>query len=409
MSKDSGILQPILAFPPTTIAAFGKAIESILRGVGTLAEKLGDIFTGRSHKERMTELNQKHEQACKLIEKEYKISYQKIASEVEIAKLRKMKEIALEHLKSQKEVMLRQIEREEKVELAQIRRDENIILAALNVLVISDISSPAISHLAYSISSAIPNICGPVRRYPPVISQPPSYSNQTIYSNLYLPMGVITPPNSCGLLPSYLLPYTIASYPQINTYPWIPTIPQPPSYSNQIIYSNPYLPMGVIAPPNLCGLLPSYLSPYMDVSYPQINTHPWIPTIPQPQSYLNQTVSVTPAEKELKYETVYSPRQAQDHLIEACKKGDLSSVKDAFLQGAKPYPLDEKDEHPLGAAVFGMNPEVVNEVIEQAGGVALMTWKGCEEHNRRCYKGRVFIVRSLTHLLSENGVNYCIT
>ncbi len=83
----------------------------------------------------------------------------------------------------------------------------------------------------------------------------------------------------------------------------------------------------------------------------------------------------------------------QNKLIAACKKGDLKGVQEAFRQGAKSYPLDDKkNEHPLGAAIWGMNPDVVNEVIRQAGGVAGMTWDECEKHNLEYYK-EVFIVQ----------------
>ncbi len=82
----------------------------------------------------------------------------------------------------------------------------------------------------------------------------------------------------------------------------------------------------------------------------------------------------------------------QNKLITACKQGDLKGVQEAFRQGAKAYALDEKkDEHPLGAAVWGMNPDVVNEIIQQAGGVAPVTWDECEKHNQKYYK-EVFIV-----------------
>ncbi len=48
-------------------------------------------------------------------------------------------------------------------------------------------------------------------------------------------------------------------------------------------------------------------------------------------------------------------------------------------------------EQPLGAAVWGMCPDVVNELLQQAGGITSMTWKECELHNLKHYK-EVFIV-----------------
>ena len=81
----------------------------------------------------------------------------------------------------------------------------------------------------------------------------------------------------------------------------------------------------------------------------------------------------------------------QNKLIAVCKQGDDKAVKALLRQGAKPDMADAKGEQPLGAAVWGMCPDVVNALLEQAGGVAPMTWAECEKHNRERYK-KVFIV-----------------
>ena len=60
-------------------------------------------------------------------------------------------------------------------------------------------------------------------------------------------------------------------------------------------------------------------------------------------------------------------------------------------QGAKPDIANAKGEQPLGAAVWGMCPDVVNALLKQAGGIAPMTWGECEQHNLKYYK-EVFIV-----------------
>ena len=88
-----------------------------------------------------------------------------------------------------------------------------------------------------------------------------------------------------------------------------------------------------------------------------------------------------------------SPEQLklQDQLIAACKQGDEKAVKALLQQGAKPDMANAKGEQPLGAAVWGMCPDVVNALLKQAGGVAPMTWGECEQHNLKYYK-EVFIV-----------------
>ncbi len=79
-------------------------------------------------------------------------------------------------------------------------------------------------------------------------------------------------------------------------------------------------------------------------------------------------------------------------------------------QGAKPDIANAKGEQPLGAAVWGMCPDVVNALFKQAGGVAPMTWEECEKHNLKYYK-EVFIVPKFdpqtygewNHVVAENG------
>ena len=57
----------------------------------------------------------------------------------------------------------------------------------------------------------------------------------------------------------------------------------------------------------------------------------------------------------------------QDQLIAACKQGDEKAVKALLQQGAKPDIANAKGEQPLGAAVWGMCPDVVNALLKQAG------------------------------------------
>ena len=83
--------------------------------------------------------------------------------------------------------------------------------------------------------------------------------------------------------------------------------------------------------------------------------------------------------------------ELQDQLIAACKRGDEKGVKAVLDQGAKPDMPNAKGEQPLGAAVWGMCPDVVNALLKQADGVAPMTWQECEQHNQKYYE-EVFIV-----------------
>ncbi len=140
----------------------------------------------------------------------------------------------------------------------------------------------------------------------------------------------------------------------------------------------------------------------------------WKTRTQQLESLKSQLLSTTNQDqelKELKYETPVqisqiipqtilpppkpkaTPEQLvlQDQLIAACKQGDEKAVKELLQQGAKPDIANAKGEQPLGAAVWGMCPDVVNTLLKQASGVTPMTWDDCEEHNLERY-GEVFIV-----------------
>ena len=81
----------------------------------------------------------------------------------------------------------------------------------------------------------------------------------------------------------------------------------------------------------------------------------------------------------------------QNKLIAACKQGDEKAVKALLEQGAKPDLPNAEGEQPLGAAVWGMCPGVVNALLKEAKGIPPMTWEECEKHNLKHYK-KVFIV-----------------
>lgn len=80
-------------------------------------------------------------------------------------------------------------------------------------------------------------------------------------------------------------------------------------------------------------------------------------------------------------------------LVQACEQGDVKLVRQTMQEGAKPFysDLDAKQKQPFSSAVWGMNPEVLNELINKAGGVAPMTWEECKKYNLDIY-GETFIV-----------------
>lgn len=110
------------------------------------------------------------------------------------------------------------------------------------------------------------------------------------------------------------------------------------------------------------------------------------PPLPSISQAISQTILPPPKPKA-------TPEQLtlQDQLIAACKQGDEKAVTALLKRGAKPDIPNEKGEQPLGAAVWGMCPGVVNALLKQARGVAPMTWEECKKHNYERYR-EVFIV-----------------
>ena len=111
------------------------------------------------------------------------------------------------------------------------------------------------------------------------------------------------------------------------------------------------------------------------------------PPLPSLSQTIPQTLMAPPKPKA-------SPEQLalQDQLIAACKQGDEKAVMALLKRGAKPDIANSKGEHPLGAAVWGMCPDVVNALLKQASGVTPMTWQECEQHNKKYYNNEVFII-----------------
>ncbi len=111
-------------------------------------------------------------------------------------------------------------------------------------------------------------------------------------------------------------------------------------------------------------------------------------SIPKPMlpisQVVSQTIMPTPKPKT-------SDIQLQDKLILACKQGDEKVVMTLLRQGAKPDMANTKGEQPLGAAIWGMCPNIVNALLEAASDITPMTWKECEKHNLEKY-GSIFII-----------------
>ncbi len=97
----------------------------------------------------------------------------------------------------------------------------------------------------------------------------------------------------------------------------------------------------------------------------------------------------------------------QDRLITACKQGDEKAVKSLLEQGAQPILENKNREQPLGAAVWGMNPAVVDALITKNGGVAPMNWAECQGIMRSVTR-KCLLCRSLFRTRMTNGVLYCI-
>ncbi len=118
-------------------------------------------------------------------------------------------------------------------------------------------------------------------------------------------------------------------------------------------------------------------------SSPQILTPaPKPATKPGDEKALAKVISYTlmPAPKKPAPST--EQLKLQDQLIIACEQGDLKAVQALFKTTffrkltAKPDVANTAGKQPLGAAVWGMNPSVVDELLMQAGGVAGAIWNG---------------------------------
>ena len=109
------------------------------------------------------------------------------------------------------------------------------------------------------------------------------------------------------------------------------------------------------------------------------------PVSQNPQGFLSIR-SVAPRKEQLRL---------QDELVKACEQGDVEATIKWLKQGAKPNVANTLGKPPLGAAVWGMNPVVVNELLKQMGGIAPMTWEECKRHNQLRYE-EVFIVEKFS-------------
>ena len=94
----------------------------------------------------------------------------------------------------------------------------------------------------------------------------------------------------------------------------------------------------------------------------------------------------------------------QNKLIAACKQGDEKAVKTLLQEGARVDISNSEGEHPLGAAVWGMCPDVVNALLTHVDGISSMKWKECEQHNLKHYK-EIFIISKKISTKNERAFN----
>ena len=90
--------------------------------------------------------------------------------------------------------------------------------------------------------------------------------------------------------------------------------------------------------------------------------------------------------KAVKKKPRLSPSQDQDALVTACEEGNAAEVRRLLNKGAGANTLNSKGIHPLGAAVWGMNPEVVDTLLGEMKEESSLTWEECEAHNIGHYK-----------------------
>ncbi|MBS0351798.1 MAG: hypothetical protein JSR33_11565 [Proteobacteria bacterium] len=83
----------------------------------------------------------------------------------------------------------------------------------------------------------------------------------------------------------------------------------------------------------------------------------------------------------------------QNKLVDACLLGDSDMVTELLRKGAKPNIKDSRELHPLAAAVFGMSITAVQTLLQETKGTPLMTWKQCEEHNKKHFENQVFVAQ----------------
>ena len=116
-------------------------------------------------------------------------------------------------------------------------------------------------------------------------------------------------------------------------------------------------------------------------------THSSNPDRSVPSSTANYPQRLMPAPK-----AVSNPEQLlQDDLITACEQGDSKATLTLLRRGAKPHAMNSTGKYPLGAAIWGMNPEVIGALLKPMNDVSPMTWEECEKHNLEHYK-ETFII-----------------
>ena len=110
----------------------------------------------------------------------------------------------------------------------------------------------------------------------------------------------------------------------------------------------------------------------------------------RPDSSDNSDVLLRPAKRtRTSSDLLDDSASLQERLVVACRKGDEKEVQQLLKQSAVAHLKLEAKQHPLGAAIWGMNPEIIITLLKETGDVSPMAWDECIRHNKEFY-GQTF-------------------
>ncbi len=100
--------------------------------------------------------------------------------------------------------------------------------------------------------------------------------------------------------------------------------------------------------------------------------------------------------------------QLQDNLVTACENGDIKAVEESIERGAQPLLLDSKGKCPFLAAVRGMNPNVMDKLLNCTNGMTPYFWEEYVEHNKKKYRGIFLVEFEDTENIQTHGGYYTV-